>query len=328
MYKLSLSAVLLFAAVCPAQQVRQQALGFVFDSGTASVRPLWGVPGAAHVGNPLDLGGDISVSAASPHQDYVVLLAGPTHAARIWSHDTLTVTALSGVRPGATAVVLSQEGGAAAFYYPDSSQIHVVTGLPSAPVTAFDADLSALMNPLGAFAVSEDGTLLLAAERFVDGNAAPSAVLFRAAAVPLRIPVSGPASALAFLANSHDVLISAAAEALLIRDAAVQANRVVLPSAANSATAILPSADGSRAFFADSRSGAVSVVSLLPGDLTSSTLDCVCALTGIARTAAPSVFRLTEDAAAPVALLDASSPQPRLLIVPPVVNPVVTPDNH
>lgn len=325
MFKL-LPAALLFAAACPAQQVRQQALGFVFDPGSASVRPLWGVPGAAYVGGALDLGVDIASSAASPRQDYLVLLTGPTRAAQIWLHDTQIILALPGVRPGATSVVVSPEGASAAFFYADTNQVHVITGLPSSPLTAFDANLSAMMNPLASLAISDDGTQLLASEIAVAGNAAPAVAVFQASGVAGRIPVASPASAIAFLSGNHDALISAGSEAVLIRDAAAQSSRIPLPSAANSAVGVVASSDGQRAFFAVAQSGSVAVVSLTSATAQPLIVDCNCVPTAISRTAADSIYRLTGSSGSPVSLMDVSTSQPRLLLIPPAVS--ATPGNQ
>jgi hypothetical protein len=318
----------LLAAVSSAQQVRQQAIGFVLDSATARVRPIWGVPGASVVGGPIDLGGAVSAIAASPKQDYVVFLSGPASTAQIWMHDTQTISVIANVRTGAAQVILSPEGASAAFYYPDTNRVHVVTGLPSAPVAAIDADLSALMNPLKSLAVSDDGALVLASESFVDGNAAPAVAVFSAQGLPVRIPLTGPVSAMAFLSNSHGVLLSSASESVLIRDAVAQTGRITLPSAANSAVGVLSSSDSSRAFFANAQAGTVSILSLNSAGAQPAIVNCNCVPTGISRTATPSIYRLTEDSGAPVPLLDVSSNQPRLLVVPPAVNSVPTPDNQ
>jgi hypothetical protein len=316
------------AAVCSAQQVRQQALGFVFDSGSSRMRPLWGVPGASTVGDPVDFGGDVFSSAVSPRQDFIVFLGGPARLAQIWMHEAQSVSMLPGVPGGATRVVLSPEGGSAAFYYADTQRVHVVSGLPSAPVASLDADLSALMNPLQSLAVSDDGALLLASEGFVSGNAAPSVVVFGAGSVAARIGLSGPATAIAFLSNSHDVLLSSATEAVLVRNAASQTSRIILPAAANSAVGVVSSTDGTRGVFANAQSGAVSIVSLTSVGAPPFTASCSCTPTGIARTAAPSIYRLTEDSGTPVSLLDVSSNQPRLLVIPPAAPPVLTPGNQ
>jgi hypothetical protein len=328
MSKRVLTAFFSLAAVCSAQQVRQQALGFVFDSGSSRMRPLWGVPGASTVGDPVDLGGDVSSSAVSPKQDFIVFLGGATRSAQIWMHDAQTVSGIPGIPAGATQVVLSPEGGSAAFYYPDTQQVHVVSGLPSAPVASLDADVSVLMNPLQSLAVSDDGALLLASETFVSGNAAPSVVVFPAGGVAARIGLSGSASAIAFLSNSHDVLLSSSTEAVLVRNAAAQTSRIILPAVANSAVGIISSTDGTRGFFANAQSGSVSIVSLTSVGAPPSIASCGCTPTGIARTAAPLIYRLTEDSGTPVSLLDVSSNQPRLLVIPPAAPPVLTPGNQ
>jgi hypothetical protein len=315
-------------AVVSAQQVRQQALGFVFDSGTSRLRPLWGVPGASTVGDPIDLGGDVSSSAISPHQDYIAFLAGTDRTAKIWRHDTQEISVIPDVRPGATQVVVSPEGASAALYYADTHQVHVITGLPDAPIAKMDADLSSLMNPLHSLAVSDDGSLLLASEGLVSGNAAPSVVVFHSNGVAARIGLSGPATAMAFLSNSHDVLLSSAGEAILVGDAVAQSSHTILPASANSAIGVISSTDGSRAFFVNAQTGTISIVSLSSVGAPPAIVQCSCEPTGIARTAAPSIYRLTENSGVPVSLLDFSSNQPRMLVIPPAATPVLTPGNQ
>jgi hypothetical protein len=321
------AASLALAVALPAQQVRQQPLGFVLDSGVSRVRPLLGVPGAAIVGNPLDLGADISWSVASPNQAFLLVISGPTHTAGIWIPGAKSIQPLANIRSGATQIVLSPDGASAAYYYPDTNRVHVVTGLPSAPEFVFDADLSSLMNPLKSLAISDDGALLLASETLVDGNAAPAVVAFNAKGIASRIPTVGPASAIAFLSQTHDVLISAVSETVLIRDAAAQASRTLLPTAANSASSVVVSTDGARAFFARSQAG-ISIVSLTSSAAPPLLVNCDCELAGISRTASPSVYRLTDSSGAPVSLLDYSSAQPRLLVIPPAAKSVITPDNQ
>jgi WD40 repeat protein len=314
-----LAASLALAAVSPAQQVRQQALGFVVDSGISRVRPIWGVPGASLIGDSIDLGSSVSSIAASPKQDFLVFVGGSTKSARIWMHDTQVISAVSGVVDGAAKVVLSPEGTSAAFYYADINRIHVVSGLPEASSTSMDVDLSALMNPLRSLAVSDDGALLLASESFVSGNAAPAVVVFNSKGAIARIPLSSSATAITFLSNSHDVLLSATSESVLIRDAAVQGSRIALSAEANSAVGIIASTDGARALFANPDSGTVSIFSLNSAGSPPAVINCSCVPTGIARTSNASIYRLTEDAGVPVSLLDLSSNQPRVLVTPPLV---------
>jgi hypothetical protein len=161
--------------------------------------------------------------------------------------------------------------------------------------------------------------LLLVSEALISGNASPAVVVFRSNGVAARIGLTSPATAIAFLSNSHDVLLSSATETVLVRNAAAQTSRIILPAAANSAVGVISSTDGTRGFFANAQSGSVSIVSLTSVAAPPSIASCSCTPTGISRTATPSIYRLTEDAGAPVSLLDVSSSQPRVLIVPPLV---------
>jgi hypothetical protein len=303
--------------------ITQGTLGFVFDGNAGSVRPLWGIASAANIGDPLNLGGAVNSYAASPQQDYILALTGPNSQATLWLRSTSTTSSISGLPAGATQVVLSPEGGSALFYYASTNQFHVIGGLPSAPAPVFDGSLSALMNPLSALAVSDDGALVLAAESAVSGNAAPAVVVFGANGAVGRIALSGAASAIAFLSNSHDALLSSPSESVLIRDAAAQTGRIEISSTVNGSVGVIASTDGTNALFANGQTGTISIVPLIGGGQPA-TLNCNCTPTGIVRTSAKSIYRLSEYSGGPVSLIDASASQPRMLVVP----PLVTPDNQ
>lgn len=311
------AAVMVSPLTSPAQQVQPGALGFVLDRGISRVRPLWGVPGAAMLGEPLDFGGDIAFSVASPRQDYVLLLSGDNRRAAISQNGIQSPLDTS---DGADRIVISPEGSSAAFYYSSTGRVRVMTGLPSAVARTFDAQLSALMNPAGLFAVSDDGALLLVSETGAAATStATSVVVFDATGVTSRIALSSPASALAFIGRSHDAVLSSASESILIRDAARQANRIALPALANGAVGIVVSPDGERVVLAHSPAGTVSILSLKSTSFV--TLDCACVPTGVYRTSHGSVYRLTEYSGTAISLLDISPTQPHLLLIPPIAIP-------
>jgi len=319
------AALSVLISIAGAQQVNTHAvsrgiLGFVFDNGVSAVRPVWGVASAATIGDPLDLGGAVASFAASPKQDYVLALTGANNTATIWLRNTSTTYALSGVPADAAQVVLSPEGNSAVFLYPSANQFHVISGLPSAPVPVFDGALTALMNPLNQLAVSDDGQFVLASESVVSGNPAPSVVVFGVNGVAGRIALSGAASAIAFLSNSHDALLSSPSESVLIHDAAAQNGRIAMPSSINGSVGVIASTDGASAFFANAQSGLISIVSLASSGAQPTTLNCNCAPTGISRTAAQSIYRLSDYSGGPVSLIDVSASQPRMLVIPPAVD--------
>jgi hypothetical protein len=203
----------------------------------------------------------------------------------------------------------------------------VISGLPSAPVPVFDGALSALMNPLNHLAVSDDGQFVLASESVVSGYPAPSVVVFGVNGVAGRIALSGAASAIAFLSNSHDALLSSPSESVLIRDAAAQTSRIAMPPSVNGSVGVVASTDGASAFFANGQSGLISIVSLASSGAQPTTLNCNCEPSGISRTSAQSVYRLSDYSGGPVSLIDASANQPRMLVIPPAADHAASQNN-
>jgi DNA-binding beta-propeller fold protein YncE len=313
----------LLSATGYAQQVRPGALSYVYDSETSRVRPVWGVASSAYLGDVLEWGTDLVGAVSAPSQNYVLALSSKSGKARIWISGAEALVDLASVPSGVTQFAISPEGTSAVFYYAESNRIHVVGGLPNNPVTVFDAPLSSLLNPIRLLAVSDDGSVVLATESLVSGHVAPAVVSVGANGVGSRIALAGEATAIAFLSNSHDAILSSLPEAAMIRDASVQASRSELPTAAQGALGVVASYDRSQALFANAARGSVAVVDI-ERNIEIAELECGCAPTGIYRTAETSVYRINEYLGGPVALVDASSSQLRMLVIP----PLATPDNQ
>jgi hypothetical protein len=320
---IALLATLAGIACCPpahAQQVQGGSIGFVLDPAVAAVRPLGGVPGAGMIGDPVELGAGIVSLAVSPKQDYYIAVTA-AGSALYWQRATGTVQPLPNLPAGASQVVLSPEGGSALFVFPATSQIRVMTGLPGAPVPGMSGSLTDLLNPANLFAVSDDGAQALVSESSVAGNPSPSVAVFTANGVPGLIALAGPATAIAFLSNSHDALLSSALESVLIRNAAAQTSRIALNPAVNGSIGAVASSDGSTGYFVNA-GGMVSSLPLASALSQPGSFNCQCAPTGIYRTAATGVYRLNEISSGPISLFDASSSQPRSLVIPPLAVPV------
>ena len=96
------------------------------------------------------------------------------------------------------------------------------------------------------------------------------------------------------------------------------ANRVPLASFGEGfdlISSVAASDDGQRVFISSKSSGTVTIVDLATG--LSSALPCNCQTSGLFRLKGNSVFRLSDLSDRPVALLDASSPAPRVIVIPP-----------
>ncbi len=286
-------------------------MGYIFDPGAAAIRPVPGIPGAAMLGQPLDLGEPISRAAISPRQDFALAVASSDSRVLVVSLPSGAVEACE-CAPGPDRTVFSPGGDAAALYYAADSSVRVLRGAKAAPGGGFD--LSFLPGALTALAVSDAGALLAA---FSDGSS--GTVYFLEPNREPRLALSlRRASALAFLAGSTDAL---AADDLdnrlyLIRDPGDRAD-VTLAAAAGDGidgpVAVL-AAGNSRALTANSKSGVITITDLAAG--TSSAIECGVP-PGDLQLLNGSVYRLTAPSSGPIWLLDGDSPGARVVFIPP-----------
>jgi len=91
----------------------------------------------------------------------------------------------------------------------------------------------------------------------------------------------------------------------------------------NAIAGVAGSADGLRIFITSKKSETVTVVDLQTS--LSTALPCHCVATGLHPLKGTSVFRLSDPSDGPVAVLDASSFEPRIIVVP--VTPARTASN-
>jgi hypothetical protein len=135
------------------------------------------------------------------------------------------------------------------------------------------------------------------------------------------------ASAASFLANRHDVVIAddGAQEVFLLSNIDQEASRLSVASFGDGFSAfagVAASSDGLRVFISSKKSKNVTIADLETG--VSTVLSCDCVPTGFRPLKGTSVFRLSDPADGPVAVLDASSAEPRIIVLP-VASAVITP---
>ncbi len=223
-----LAALILTVSQGPAQTpaVRGPMLGYIFDPGAAAIRPVPGIPGAAMLGQPLDLGEPISRAAISPRQDLALAVASSDSRVLVVSLPSGAVEACE-CAPGPDRMVFSPGGDAAALYYAADSSVRVLRGAKDG--SGFD--LSLLPGELTALAVSDAGALLAA---FSDGSS--GTVYFLEPGREPRLALSlSRASALAFLAGSTDALAADDIDnrLYLIRDPGGRADTALAATAEN-----------------------------------------------------------------------------------------------
>jgi len=291
-----------------AQQVRGPVMGFVVDAREHGIRPVLGVPGAAVVGPQLDAAKQIDAVAPSPLGNYVLVWVGESRRPALWL-PAGELRALDGVTPGADSVALSPEGSAAVFYRAGDSRLEVVSGLPDQQGT-HSIDLALLPGGITALAVSDDGALALVAE------AGGAAVVLGAAGELNRYYFERPVSAMAFAPRTHDAVVAAGAEAVLLRGVEQPTARTSLTvSALGTVTAAAIAGDG-RVFLA--AAGSRKLATVVPGE-TPAIVECDCVPEGLFRMNDTSNYRLSGYAGGTMRVLDASVTPPRIVIVPPTL---------
>jgi hypothetical protein len=261
-------------------------MGWVPDGGR--IRPVYGIPASAAVGDVVGAGEELSRAAASSVRDYV--LAWPTGTGVVALYQPATGwTPLDGAGIAPDSIVLSPGGSSAALWFSSINQVQIVTGLPQAP-SIRQLDASFLGAPPDALAISDDGAWL--AGSWLAGSA-PGVYAFGPDGGAARLPMEDRVTAIAFFAGSHDV--AAAGNAGLERVSGIGSFAtvsVLTPFADSSApaAAVALTQDG-RLMIAVDRSGLITTVAIESG--AAATLDCGCSPAGLFAVG-PSAFRLTD----------------------------------
>jgi hypothetical protein len=286
-------------------------LGFAQDSRSNQIRPIYGVPGAAVLGDAAGSSTGFSYSAISPRHDLALAVSTAdrqVYAVRLQGDGTF---AIPGADAAPSQIVFSPLGRAAVLV---GDRLQALTGLP-ASLTLTDLALPSSTEEVGAIAIADDAQLVLLASKAAGSD---RVWLLVPGAAPFPLPFSGPVAAAAFRPDSHDVIAaSPAGDIYLIRNPGPGAE-VRLVYAGDERTlgpvAIRLSADGGHAYTANSK-GILSTVDLLAGSAVSAA--CQCLPTGLYPMHSDSLFRVTEITDAPMMLFDASSSVPRVWFVPP-----------
>ncbi len=288
--------------------VRGPVLGYFFDPGAAALRPILGIPGAATLGQPLDLGELIQKAVVSPNGELALAVAASDFRVLAVRLPSGAVEACQCPR-GPDRIVFSPDGNLAALYYASESSITVLRGAKSEG--AFD--LSLMPGKPTALAVSDSGAVLAA---FTSSESSGTVHFFEPGGEPRLTLSLSRASALAFLPGSTDALVADDMEnrLYLLRDPGGRAEAALVASASdgiNGPVAVL-AAGGQRALTANARS--VTITDLLAG--TSSVVECGCAPDDL-QPLKDSVYRITRPAPGPIWLLDSQPAGSSAAFVPP-----------
>ena len=291
-------------------------LGFIADENGATIWPLLGVLGAAVPGPPLELSHAIVNATFSPQHNYALAIAAANTQPVLIRLDVSNpqIYSLPGARFNPGLIAISPAGGSAALYDRGSRVLQLLSGLPDSPQIAYEFDLSPLAGEVRAVAVSDDASLALVNT----GNEGRTVWLIDAKGPPLPVNAVQP-SQMTFIANRHDALIAddATQEVFLLQSMdqnPVRLSGLVLRGNIRQFAAIAASADG-RLIFA-SQSGSADIFILDLQTKRTSVVPCHCKPTVFSALKGASVFRLNGLPNGPITVLDASSANPRTLIIP------------
>jgi hypothetical protein len=297
--------------------VAQPVLSYVVDSGH-QVRPLIGIVGAASVGNPADLGFDVTQAAVPPDHDYFIALSPGSNWPILLQAGGGTIMpswfAFATTLDPATVidrVALSPTGSAAALLSSAQGRIYLFTNLSKSPVSNGQIDVSSL-GAVTAFGVSDDGKNV--AIGVSDGQNG-SVYVAGSWSQPIPAATMSHPAAIAFLRNSGDAIVADDLQNIIY---SLSNNQALLIASASdgvaSPVAIATSNDNQHIFVANAKTGSVVTISLT--GTAAAPVYCNCTLTGLYPTSTDSVFRLTDFSGSPLLLFDANRLVPRITFVP------------
>ena len=282
--------------------------GYVLDHNIHALRPILGIPGAALIGAPLDLGFSIRQAAISSVRGYALAISDDVQLqpklVRLTGPLSIVAVPIAG---RAQAVYVSPLGTAAAIVTTDGS-LAVLTELSGVNPRV---DQLVIGHIPEALAVSDDGGFVL----LVSSNA-KELILVRRDGSRTIIPAPGSISTLAFQPSGHAALVAGKDNAVWLVQPTTQYPgflQVAGPDDGIRAPAALVfTLDGSRAAIANHGNGTVTVVNLQDGKKAS--VGCSCQPIRLEPLASAGWFRITELAEQPLFMVDTKSQ--RVLFVP------------
>jgi hypothetical protein len=345
-----LTGALLLPSLCAAQGTSGYAmngpsLGLVFESESAAVRPILGIPGAATLGAALAPGFAVERAVVAPGGDFALAIAkDDLRMAVIRATGTAQWLApATGEAPD--LIAFSPNGGSAALLYRASGRLVVVSGLRGQTPQIVTVDPASVPASPSLVAVSEDGASLLVAipeggkaalyslpathsttAKPLAGAVRPESVTSSPAGrvrshspFAQRLGTFQSVSALRFAGTSSDALLAdgKANAVYVIQDASGAAQIGALGSARDGLAqpVAIEAMDAVRVLVANA--GTANLTILARDGAPSVFIPCGCQPAGLTRLAGNSVYRLTEPSKDPMWLLDAGGSEARILAIPP-----------
>ena len=320
---LQMVMAVLLAGVAAAQSgtaLSGPTLGLVFDSSQSALRPIRGIPGAATLGDAVNLGFPLASATVSPRQDFALALrADNSSLVLVRAGAENSSSDIPGARPAPTLMVFSHAGTAAALYDSVSGRVQILTGLPDAAAVQSEVDISSLAGPVAALAVDDAGASFLIA-----AGPAETVSLYRVVtdAAPQFLASFRSVAALRLSGAGRDALLadSAAGAVYAIGDLPGAGGIEMIASGQDGlGTPIAVEADSAGRVFLADQAGNLTILDRGRGSVVS--LPCGCLPKGLFQLSGTATFRLTEPSDAPMWVLDASGDDARIVAIPPGAPP-------
>jgi len=181
-------------------------LGYVAGPGPLDLREIVGTSKAAQLGEKLAVPSDVKRLLVPPREHYLLLENVAAEPLAVWLPSKGAVgAAIAGAMAHPDVAVFSARGEAVVLYVKSGGRLQVVSGLPGQPVVAAQPEIARLGEAVN-FAVSDDGAVVVG--EFAGGDALFS---IRGAGWR-RLPAAYGALGMAFVPNTHNLLVSDSAQ--------------------------------------------------------------------------------------------------------------------
>jgi hypothetical protein len=295
-------------------------LGYALDVAQGRFRYIAGIPGAAGIGPLISSPMLFQKAWIAPGEDFALAEpAGVASSCLFLCHFqsvSLSVEKMPLFCQSPDLVVFSPRGGSAALYLAATQKAVKITGLPLAPKISSPVDLSMFPMELTSLAVSEDGEILLFG--FSD-NATGVVYSTSSASVFRQAAVAGHATALAFIGAGNNALLADRSRSQIVLLENITGSVLALPLAGEAEGVIHPTAiqtlpNSSLAVITSRESTHLCVLNWEDRTLQQWPLSIkASALQPLRGT---QMLQLTNFAGGPLWMLDHSSQEPRLLLIP------------
>ena len=288
-------------SACLAQESRiiRPTLGYVHDARHRVVRPIWGTPGAATMGEPLQGFGEITSATIAHQRGYALAAIAEQAEMRLITLDEPTAVQTLAIPSAIAVIALSPDQRTAALVARDDRRLYVLTGLPQAPEIMWTSESPSAVQNL---AIADDGETLLAS------GAGSVFQVTRAGVSTIR--QMDPVPALAFLPGSRDA-VAAGEQLWMVRSGGTEWSPIAVDSTIQASR--LGVTPNGREIVVAGRSE-ITVIAL--EDQAVRRVQCECAPEALELHQPGSLFRLTRLDSGPLWFIDATGKEPRLWFVP------------